>query len=118
MRAAALIAKVAADDASALPAHAALRMATLNGAEALGLGEITGSLQTGKAADVVAIDLGRLETQPLYNPISQIVYSANRDQISDVWVAGRHLLKNRQLTTLDEDELIAKANSWRDKIAQ
>jgi 5-methylthioadenosine/S-adenosylhomocysteine deaminase len=118
MRTAALIAKVTADDASALPAHAALRMATLSGAEALGLGEITGSLETGKAADVVAIDLGRLETQPLYNPISQIVYSANRDQISDVWVAGRHLLKNRQLTTLDEDELIAKARLWRDKIAQ
>jgi len=118
MRTAALIAKVAADDASALPAHAALRMATLNGAEALGLGEITGSLETGKAADIVAIDLGRLETQPLYNPISQIVYSSNRDQISDVWVAGRHLLKSRQLTTLDEDELIAKARLWRDKIAQ
>jgi 5-methylthioadenosine/S-adenosylhomocysteine deaminase len=93
-------------------------MATLNGAEALGLGEITGSLETGKAADVVAIDLNRIETLPLYNPISQIVYSATRDQISDVWVAGRHLLKNRQLTTLDEDELIAKATQWRDKIAQ
>jgi 5-methylthioadenosine/S-adenosylhomocysteine deaminase len=116
MRSAALIAKVVADDASALPAHAALRMATLNGAEALGLGDITGSLETGKAADIVAIDLNRLETMPLYNPVSQIVYSASRDQVTNVWVAGRHLLKNRQLTTLDEEELIARAAQWRDKI--
>lgn len=116
MRSAALIAKVAADDASALPAYAALRMATLNGAEALGLGDITGSLETGKAADIAAIDLNRLENMPLYNPVSQIVYSANRDQVTNVWVAGRHLLKNRQLTTLDEEELIARAVQWRDKI--
>jgi len=116
MRSAALIAKITADDASALPAHAALRMATLNGAEALGLGDITGSLETGKAADIAAIDLNRLETMPLYNPVSQIVYSANRDQVTNVWVAGRHLLKNRQLTTLDEEELIARAAEWRDKI--
>lgn len=116
MRSAALIAKVAADDASALPAYAALRMATLNGAEALGLGDITGSLETGKAADIAAIDLNRLENMPLYNPVSQIVYSANRNQVTNVWVAGRHLLKNRQLTTLDEEELIARAVQWRDKI--
>jgi len=116
MRSAALIAKVTANDASALPAHAALRMATLNGAEALGLGDITGSLETGKAADIAAIDLNRVETMPLYNPVSQIVYSANRDQVTNVWVAGRHLLKNRQLTTLDEEELIARATEWHDKI--
>jgi 5-methylthioadenosine/S-adenosylhomocysteine deaminase len=116
MSSAALLAKVTANNASALPAHAALRMATLSGAEALGLGEITGSLETGKAADITAIDLDRLETSPLYHPVSQIVYSANRDQVTNVWVAGRQLLKNRQLTSLDEEELIARAMEWRDKI--
>jgi 5-methylthioadenosine/S-adenosylhomocysteine deaminase len=116
MRTAALLAKAVAQDASALSAHAALRMATLSGAEALGLGEITGSLQTGKAADIVAIDLDELETQPLYDPVSQIVYAGNRQQVTDVWIAGRQLMKQRSLTLFDEEDLIGKARFWRDKI--
>ncbi len=112
MRSAALLAKAVAGDASALPAHRALRMATLGGARALGLGDETGSLVQGKLADLVAIDLGRIETQPVYHPVSQIVYAATREQVTDVWVAGRHLLGDRRLTTLDEQAILAEAADW------
>ncbi len=116
MRTAALLAKATAGDASVLAAHSALTMATLNGAKALGLDTITGSLMPGKAADIIAIDLNQLETQPIYNPISQIVYSSSRNQVTDVWVQGKHLLNNRQLTTLDSEKIIRKAQYWREKI--
>lgn len=117
MHTAALLAKGVSDDATALPAHTALRMATLNGAKALGLGEVTGSLKKGKAADIIAIDLDSIATQPVYDPISQIVYAASREQITDVWVAGKQLLNHRNFTTLDEQAIINKAQQWRDKIA-
>ena len=81
-------------------------MATLNGAKALGLRKEIGSLKKGKQADIVAIDLNQIETIPLYEPLSQIVYAADRRQISNVWVAGKRLLKDRKLTTLKYDELI------------
>jgi len=116
MRSAALLAKAVAQDASALPAHLALRMATLNGAAALGLAEETGSLRTGKAADITAVHLGAIGTQPLYHPISQLVYAAGRHQVSDVWVAGQHLVKEGILTSLDEQEILAKARAWQEKI--
>ncbi len=118
IRSAALLAKAVAGDASALPAADALRMATLNGARALGLDDITGSLEIGKAADVVAVDLQAAETWPVYHPLSQLVYSAGRHQVTDVWVAGCHLLKARTLTTIDEREVLSKAARWRDRIAR
>jgi len=116
MRSAALLAKAVAGDASAIPAHTALKMATLNGAKALGLDSVTGSLTKGKAADITAIDLNTIETQPIYYPISQIVYSSSRNQVSDVWVQGKHLLNNRQLTTLNEQQIKLKAAEWGEKI--
>ncbi len=116
MRTAALLAKAVAGDASALPAAAALRMATLNGAKALCIDDEAGSLWPGKSADITAVRLGDIETQPLYHPVSQLVYATGRDKVSDVWVAGRHLLKDRALTTLDETELKAKAAAWQQKI--
>ncbi|UCE89355.1 MAG: amidohydrolase family protein, partial [Pseudomonadota bacterium] len=117
MRSAALLAKAVAADASAVPAAAVLRMATINAARALGLDEQIGSIEPGKAADLVAVDLGGVETQPVYNPVSQLVYAAARDKVSDVWVAGRHLLKDKELTTLDTDELLEKTKDWGGKIA-
>ncbi|MFI3135392.1 MAG: TRZ/ATZ family hydrolase, partial [Methylococcales bacterium] len=93
MRTAALLGKAVSGDATAISATVALQMATINGAKALGLDEVCGSLRIGKAADVIAIDLSYLETQPLYCPVSQIVYAASRQQVSDVWVAGQRLLK-------------------------
>ena len=116
MRTAALLAKAVAGDASALPAAAALRMATLNGAKALCLDDETGSLTPGKAAYITAVHLGDIETQPLYHPVSQLVYAGGRDKVTDVWVAGRHLLKQRALTTLNETELLAKAAAWQQRI--
>jgi 5-methylthioadenosine/S-adenosylhomocysteine deaminase len=107
MRTAALLGKAVAGDASAIPAMTAIRMATINGAKALGLDTVCGSLSLGKAADVIAIDLTYLETQPLYCPVSQIVYAASRQQVTDVWVAGKRLLKQRQLTTINIDDLKA-----------
>ena len=117
MRTAALLGKAVAADASAVPAMTALRMATINGAKALGLDAICGSLSIGKAADVIAIDLNHLETQPLYCPVSQIVYAASRQQVTDVWVAGRRLLKQRQLTTINSDDLKTKIAVWQQRLS-
>jgi 5-methylthioadenosine/S-adenosylhomocysteine deaminase len=116
MRTAALLAKGVANDASALPATTAIKMATLNGAKALGIEKITGSLSIGKAADVIAIDLDQLETMPLFDPASQIVYASNRQQVTDVWVAGKQLLKNRKLTTIDEDGLKTRVSEWQRRL--
>jgi 5-methylthioadenosine/S-adenosylhomocysteine deaminase len=116
MRSAALLAKAVAGDASALSASQALHMATLGGAKALGLDETIGSLEVGKAADITAVDLSALETQPVYHPISQLVYAACRDQVSDVWVNGQHVLKDRELTTLDQTRVLDKARTWARKI--
>ncbi|BCO30348.1 N-ethylammeline chlorohydrolase [Thiohalobacter sp. COW1] len=118
MRTAALLGKAVSNDATALPAHTVLRMATLNGARALGLGAETGSLETGKWADITAVDLATLESQPVYHPVSQLVYAAGRHQVSDVWVAGRHLLKDRVLTGPDSDELLATAARWQAHLAE
>jgi len=117
LRTAALLGKGVAGDASVLPAARILRMATLNGAKALGLVHETGSLEPGKSADVIAVDLGEPETEPVYHPLSALVYAVNRRQVSEVWIAGRRVLADRQLTTLDLNEIIHKARHWRDRIA-
>jgi 5-methylthioadenosine/S-adenosylhomocysteine deaminase len=117
MRSAALLAKGETCRASALPAYAALRMATINGARALGLEEETGSLEPGKSADMVALDFGRPETQPVYNPVSQLVYAAGRDQVRHVWVAGHQLIRDREPTTLDPKAILDAAREWGERIA-
>ena len=116
MRIAALLAKAGANDASAVPAMTALKMATINGAKAMAIDNVTGSLLPGKAADITAINLGDTETQPVYHPVSQLVYSAGRDKVTNVWVAGKHLLKDKILTTIDEQAVLSNARQWRDKI--
>ncbi len=116
-RTAALLAKAVAGSATALDAHRALRMATLNGARALGLDDHTGSLELGKFADLVAFDLSGLAQQPIYDPVSQLIYSAGRDCVRHVWVGGKQLLNDRCLTRMDEEQLIANARQWGEKIA-
>jgi len=118
MRSAALLAKAVANDASALPAEDALKIATLGGAKALGIDDKTGSLKAGKAADITAVNLGSLESQPMYHPISQIVYTSGRHNVTDVWVAGQHLLKSGMLTTLDEQKIKQKTLRWQTCIAE
>ena len=116
MHTAALLAKGVSNDCICSDSHTTLRMATLNGAKALGLSELIGSLKKGKQADVVAIDLNQIETIPLYEPLSQIIYAADRRQISDVWIAGKRLLENRELTTLKYEELLENSKLWGRKI--
>lgn len=117
-RTAALLAKAVAGSATALNAHSALRMATLNGARALGLETQTGSLEPGKLADVVAFDLSGLAQQPIYDPVSQLIYASGRDCVKHLWVGGKQLLDDGRLMRMDEGELIAKARAWGEKIAR
>jgi len=116
-RTAALLAKAVAGQATALDAHRALRMATLNGARALGMEQETGSLELGKSADITAFDLSGLAQQPVYEPVSQLIYASGRDCVRHVWVGGKQLLDNGKLTRLDEERLIAVAGQWGRKIA-
>ncbi len=116
-RSAALLAKVVAGDASAMPNWQALEMATLGGATALGLQHQLGSLEVGKQADIVAIDLTAIEQQPLYDIFSQLLYSHLSHAVTDSWIAGQHVLKNRQPSHLNLDELKQKARYWREKIS-
>ena len=116
MRTAAMLAKAVAGDAATLDAHAALRMATINGAKALGWDSDIGSLEAGKSADMIAVKLDSLEQQPLYNPASQLVYSQCGNLVTHSWVAGKALLQDRQLTTLSQSQLIKSAQQWRDRI--
>ncbi len=118
MRSAALFSKQANSDAESLPAWQVLEMATINGAKALNKADEIGSLSIGKSADIVAIDLNHISTQPVYDPISQIVYSASREQVSDVWVGGNHLVKENKLQNVDVDKLLNKAADWGLKIKQ
>lgn len=117
MRQAALIAKATSQLADILPAHQVLRMATLNGAQALGLGDKIGSLVTGKMADMTAIDLSDINLTPCYDPTSHLIYCAGREHVSHVWVNGRMLLKDKELTTLNEQNLRQRAVFWQERIA-
>lgn len=116
-RTAALLAKAVAGSATALDAHRALRMATLNGARALGIDEHTGSLEIGKFADLVALDLSGLAQQPLYDPVSQLIYSTSRDAVRHVWVGGKQLLESGRLTRMEEQQVIANARQWGERIS-
>jgi 5-methylthioadenosine/S-adenosylhomocysteine deaminase len=117
LRTAALLAKGVANDASAFDAAFALQAATLNGARAIGLADRIGSIVPGKQADLVAVCLDVLETQPLYNAISQLVYATGRHQVGDVWIAGVRKVENGALCAIDADALRAKAQAWRARIA-
>lgn len=116
MHSAALLAKLHESDAAALPASAALEMATLGGARALGLEGETGSLTAGKQADMIAVDMATPATQPLYNPISQLVYAANGSTVTHSWVAGRTLLRERELQTLDLADILQRSAAWAETI--
>ena len=116
MRTAALLGKLEAADATALPAADVLRMATLGGARSLGLGDRIGSLEPGKAADVAALDLGGPDTQPVYHPVSQIVYAATRSHVREVWVAGRRVVRGGVVETLDASEVVREAREWQARI--
>lgn len=117
-RTAALLAKAVANDAAALSAAEALRAATWGGAKAMGMDDVIGTLEPGKQADIACIDLGQIETQPLHQVISQVVYAAGRHQVSDVWIAGKPKLRDRRLVDMDEAGILANARQWRGRIAE
>lgn len=117
-RLAALLGKGYSGDPEAIPAHLALEMATINAARALGLDEDIGSLESGKQADVIAVDLDRIETLPVHHVVSQLVYATGRHQVSDVWVAGRALVRDGSLQTLDADRIRQESRVWQRRLAQ
>ena len=112
LRTAALLAKGVSGEADAFPASAALHAATLGGAKALGMEREFGSIEPGKSADLFAIDLSELRTQPVFNPISQIVYAASAQQVSHLWIAGKAVLDEGELLTIDEHALRARVREW------
>ena len=116
MRMTALLAKGVSGDAAALPAATALKMATLDAARALNLDDHIGSIVPGKRADLVAVDLNNLSGQPVFDPVSLLVYVAGREHVTHVWIDGKLKLNNRCLVDLDTDDLSARAAYWRTKL--
>lgn len=114
---AALLGKLEAGDARAVPVASAIEMATLNGARALGLADVTGSLVAGKAADLICVDFSGPKLWPVLNPLSQLVYAASRAEVTDVWIAGQHLVSRGALTRLDLEALAESTQSWAQRIA-
>ncbi|MEM9313692.1 MAG: amidohydrolase family protein, partial [Pseudomonadota bacterium] len=116
MHSAALLAKLNREDPEILPAAQVLHLATLGGAQALGLDDKIGTLEPGKDADMIAVDLAGPATQPVYNPISQLVYACNGSEVTHSWVAGEGLVSDRRLITVDQTAALAKAREWAARI--
>ena len=116
MDTAALLGKLVAGDATALPAPEMLKMATINGARALGLEDTIGSLEAGKSADAICVRLDTATTRPVHDPISQLVYAAGREHVTDVWVAGAHLLEDGTLTRMDPAAICDSADQWANRM--
>ncbi|MFK7864391.1 MAG: TRZ/ATZ family hydrolase [Pseudohongiellaceae bacterium] len=112
---AAIVAKAVSGNASAVPAHKALELATINGAKAMGLDDKIGSLELGKYADITAIDLDYLNTLPMNNPVSHTVYAVNSRQVSHVWCHGKAVLQAGELKTIDTALIRENAKRWQRK---
>jgi len=115
---AALLGKGVSGDARAADAFEVVEMLTINGATALGLEHLIGSIEVGKQADLCALDLRSPETQPLHHVVSQLIYAASSRQVSDVWVAGRRVLETGKLATIDLDDVLNSAREWQAKLAR
>ena len=116
MRLAALLIKGKTKSPELLPAFQAIKMATINGAKALGLEASIGSIEKNKKADLVAIDLNSIENQPTYNPLSTLVYSSSKSDVNFVWINGEVKLKDKKLVNLDEEKIVQLAKIWQKKI--
>ena len=105
-----------------LPAASALECATINGAKALGLDERIGSIEAGKEADLVAVELSSPEVSPLFDPVSHLLYASGREHVTDVWVAGRHVVQARQLVADDgaalDRAVVSSSSAWQNKCRQ
>jgi len=118
MRLAALLAKGASEDPTVLPAHQALELATINAAKALGLDEKIGTLETNKQADIVAVKLTDLTISPCYDPISHLVYTCGREQVTHTWVAGELRYSNGIYAGIEPMELKEIIQKWQPKLKQ
>ena len=121
-RTAALLAKGSSGDATAWPAHDVLHAMTLGGARALGLADRIGSIEPGKAADLVAVDLSALQTAPVFDPVSQLVYAAGREQVAEVWIAGKAVVHRRQLAESEVrrrvSEVVGRGRVWHNRMSE
>ena len=118
MQLAALLGKHVAADASAVSARQALQMATINGARALGLESQLGSIAPGKSADVICVALDTLHQLPVLDPVSHLVYTTSRDQVTDVWISGEHLVRAARLQRTPIDSIRARTAMWAEKLGQ
>jgi 5-methylthioadenosine/S-adenosylhomocysteine deaminase len=118
MRLAALLAKGVSEDATAIPAHQALEMATINAAKAMGLDHKIGSIEVGKLADLAAIKLSDLVTLPCYDPISHLVYTCGREQVTHTWVSGELRYSNGVYANIEPIELKEIIHTWQPKLRQ
>jgi len=116
MDTAAKLHKVNRLDPMVMPAPTVLEMATMGGARVMGMEREIGSLEVGKKADVIVLELNRPHLQPVHNLVSHLVYSATGSDVRDVIIDGKVVMKNRKLLTLDEEEILAKAGEWGKKI--
>jgi 5-methylthioadenosine/S-adenosylhomocysteine deaminase len=108
LRLAALLHKGVGGDPTAVPAHRALRMATLGGARAVGLDAQLGSVEVGKLADLVALDMDRPHLQPVFDPAAAVVYAAGRGDVTDVWVGGEQVVRDGRTTRVDQRRVTAE----------
>jgi 5-methylthioadenosine/S-adenosylhomocysteine deaminase len=115
---AAKLAKVTALDPQVLPATTALEMATIRGARVLGMDKLIGSLEQGKRADLIMVRIDRPNAVPLYDPISQMVYALKADDVRDVMVNGKPVVRDAKILTLDEKAILQKAAEYRIKVSQ
>ncbi len=116
MRLASLLAKGTTGDATALPAREILRMATLNGATALGLNHEIGSIVPGKAADLCAISLGDIGAKPCFDPVSHLIHVADRNAVSHVWIAGNCCVENKNIQNTEQNSLVSRVALWQNTL--
>jgi 5-methylthioadenosine/S-adenosylhomocysteine deaminase len=117
MDSAAKLNKVCRLDPTTMPSNLVLEMATLGGAKVLGLEREIGSLEVGKRADIIILDLHRPHLQPIYNIVSHLVYSATGADVRDVIIDGKPVMQDRRLLTIDEERVLQKAQHWKTKIS-
>lgn len=115
MDTAAKLHKVFSGDPKLVPAEEVFAMATINGARALHIGDLTGSIEVGKAADIVVVDFNSLHQTPMYNLYSHLVYATKASDVDSVMINGRWIMLNRRLLTLDENAIKKQANVYRKK---
>jgi 5-methylthioadenosine/S-adenosylhomocysteine deaminase len=118
MRLSALLAKGISGDATVVPAHQALAMATINSARAMGLDDKVGSIEVGKLADLAAVKLNDIATAPYYDPISHLVYTCGREHVTHTWVAGELRYSNGVYSNIEPNELKEIINTWQPKLRQ